>query len=82
MCETDNDGDPQVNKREWVINKPFDMKYDSLEIPSRGTVLFDVNLYTVIIIDGGPNFAELSTSVVCPFVQFEVRNAIQSGPPI
>jgi hypothetical protein len=82
LCETDTDGYPGVNKREWVINKTFDMKYDSLEIPSRGTLLFDVNLYTVIIIDGGPNLAQVKTSVVCPFVQFEVRDAIQSGPPI
>src|SRR5262245_3276718 len=82
LCETDGDSYPGVNEREWVINKTFEMTYDSLEIPSKGAVLFDVNLYTAITIEGGPNLAQVKASVVCPSVQFEVRDAIQHGPPI
>jgi hypothetical protein len=77
-CATDA---PGQQKKEWISNKSYDPKYSSIEIPSKGVVLFDVNLYATTI-TGDSNVAVILASVACPFVQFEVRDVIQSGPPI
>jgi hypothetical protein len=78
-CATDS---PGHQKREWISNQSYDPKYSSLEIPSKGVVLFDVNLYTTTITADSTNVAVILASVACPSVQFEVRDVIQSGPPI
>ena len=78
LCET-GDGN---NETEYVFNKIFDLKHSDLEVPAKGTALFDVSMYAVTIIYGGPCGSTVKASIMCPFVQFEVRDAIQSGPPI
>jgi hypothetical protein len=77
-CATDS---PGHQKREWISNNSYDPKYSSLEIPSKGVVLFDVNL-SATTITSDSNIAVILASIACPFVQFEVRDVVQSGPPI
>jgi hypothetical protein len=79
LCKTDPQGQ---HKKEWIINKSYDVKYDTLEVPPNGKVLFDVVLITATTIFGGPCVASVNTSIMCPFLQFEVREAIQKGPPL
>jgi len=79
LCATDPRGQ---HKKEWSINKSYDVKYNSLEVPPKGEVLFDVGLIIVTMIFNGPCVASVNTSIVCPFLQFEVREVIQKGPPL
>jgi hypothetical protein len=71
------------NNREWILNKSYDVGYSALQVPPKGVVLFDMRLRTImapfITHDGA---VDILCSIVCPFVQFEVKDAIQSGPPI
>jgi hypothetical protein len=70
----------------WIMDS-YDVKYsNSLAVPPKGVVLFGVVLRTRIFIIGGPCFASIfiyegDSSVLCPFVQFEVTEVI-SGPPL
>jgi len=79
-CVTNFGGE---QKLEWILNKSYNVGYSSLEVPPKGVVLFNMRLGTVtdpfISHDGS---ADVSSSVVCPFVQFKVSDAIQHGPPI
>jgi hypothetical protein len=79
-CVTNFGGE---QKLEWILNKSYNVGYSSLEVPPKGVVLFEMRLGTLtapfISHDGAAN---VSSSIVCPFVQFEVRDAIQHGPPI
>jgi hypothetical protein len=81
LCETDP---PETDKTEYVFNKSYDFKHSSsFVVPPRGVVLFEVLLDTATHIFGADtNLAIANCSIVCPFVKFEVRDAIQSGPPI
>jgi hypothetical protein len=80
LCEIDPPGNHQI---EWILNKSYDVGYSSLEVPPNGLVLFEVRLSTVTtMFGGGPNLAVVNSSVVCPFVQFQAREAIHTGPPI
>jgi hypothetical protein len=81
LCETNPD---ETDKREYVLNKSYDLKHSSsFGVPPKGVVLFEVLLDTATHIFGADtNLAIANCSMVCPFVQFEVRDAIQHGPPI
>jgi hypothetical protein len=79
LCLTDS---PQTTKREWVFNKNYNVKYSSLEVPSKGLVLFEMRLYTFTRFGGGPCFASVNSSIVCPALQFNSTEVIQKGPPL
>jgi hypothetical protein len=82
LCVTSPPGHPSTNKREWIINKNYGVKYSPLEVPPKGLLLFEVSLDTSTQILGGPCIAEVDASIVCPFLQFDAREAIHKGPPI
>jgi hypothetical protein len=78
------------NVFEWVFNN-YDVKYSSLAVPPKGLVVFEVLLFTGIsFLSGLPaglmtadiTMDDSDSGVLCPFVQLEVRDAIQHGPPI
>ena len=81
LCEINPSG---TDKREYIFNKSYDVKYSSsFVVPPKGVVLIDVHLATGTHIFGDDtNLAIVNSSIVCPFVKFEVRDAIQHGPPI
>jgi len=81
-CPTSPPGHPSTNKREWVFNKSYGVKYSSLEVPAKGTAVFEVRLQTWTDIAGGPCIAEVDSSIVCPSLQFKVTEVIQKGPPL
>jgi hypothetical protein len=78
LCET---GSPGKSKTEWVF-KGFDVKYSSLEVPPKGTVFFEVGLSTESHIFGDSCFADIRTSMVCPFLQFQLSQVVSKGPPL
>jgi len=76
----------QEDEYEWVFNG-YDVKYSSLAVPPKGVVLFEVSLAWGAFIVGGPCTASVTieghgSALLCPFVKFEVREVIQSGPPL
>jgi len=81
LCETDP---PETDKTEYVFNVSYDFKHSSsFVVPPKGVVLFEVLLDTAThILGADTNLAIANASMVCPFVKFEVRDAIQHGPPI
>jgi hypothetical protein len=79
-------GGPGTNAFTWVFNG-YDVKFTSLVVPPKGVVVFEVTLDTWIGFCGDPCTADIKidgsdSSVLCPFVQFEVREAISKGPPL
>jgi hypothetical protein len=78
---TDPDGH---QSKEWVINKSYNVKYSSLEVPPKGVVLFEVGLdtWTELSDGSGACDAAVDSSIMCPFLQFESTEMIQKGPPL
>jgi hypothetical protein len=78
-------GGAQNTKYKWVF-KGYDVKkYSSFIVPPNGLVVFEVTLDSGGEINGG--LVDISIeggdySVLCPFLQFEVREAVRKGPPL
>jgi len=72
---------------EWVFNS-YNVDFSqSLAVPSKGRLLFRVGLITTTWIVGDTNFAFITvqggdSSILCPFLQFEAREATKKGPPL
>jgi hypothetical protein len=80
-------GKSQDYKYEWIFNS-YDLHSfpPSLAVPPKGRVLFRVMLGTSMNITGTCGVAITiqggDSSVLCPFLQFEVTEVIDSGPPL
>jgi len=82
-------GKAQEEAFEWVFNG-YDVKGSSLLVPPKGVVVFEVVLLTYIgflypfsaFCTADIKIEGSESSVICPFLQFQATEVIQSGPPL
>jgi len=87
IVELDTDGwnafpnDSQDSAFEWVFNS-YDVKHSSVVVPPKGLLVFEVALGTWGACFAGIHIKDGGSSVLCPFLQFEVTEVVQKGPPL